>query len=64
MHEETLKEARAVLEAAGMTLDNVVSTSVFLQDPQRLQGNERRLRHILHQSTARPRDGAGGTFTA
>ena len=52
--EQVLTNLRAILEAAGTSLDNVVKTTVFLAEPRRLRRDERRLRAAT-SAIARPR---------
>ena len=63
---QSLTNCKAVLEAAGAAMENVIKTTVFLSDMKRFQrrrrdssghqdhDDERRLRHLLRRRMPRP----------
>ena len=51
---QALKNLQAVLNEAGLSLDNVVKTTVFVQESGRFRHRERDLRHLLPRRLPRP----------
>ena len=44
---KSLENCKAVLEASGATMENVIKTTVFPERHEQLRCHERRLRHVL-----------------
>ena len=57
--EQVFANLRAILEEAGSGLDRLVKTTVFLQQPRRLPGDERVYATHVGDAAARARDGRG-----
>jgi 2-iminobutanoate/2-iminopropanoate deaminase len=55
-----LENLKAVVAAGGMTMADIVSTTVFLKDVNDWQ-DERRLRYLLQRQTAGPCHDSGGS---
>ena len=57
--ERALRNLGAVLDAAGVTFSDVVKTTIFLTDIERLRDGQRGLRPVRARSAARPLDDRG-----